>query len=1036
MPKVIDFGIAKATGDQRLTDKTLFTAFEQFIGTPAYMSPEQAEMSELGVDTRSDIYSLGVLLYELLTGQTPFDSAALRQAGLDEIRRIIRHQEPVRPSTRLSTMIEGELTRAARQRHAEPAKLSALIRGELDWIVMKALEKDRSRRYETANGFATDIQRHLSNEPVLARPPSNFYKFQKLVQRNKLTFFAASAVIAVLVIGLGVSTWMFFNEQQARQQAQVDRKKAEMEAAKSQQVAQFLKDMLKGVGPSVALGRDTKLLREILDKSAERVGRDLTNQPEVELELSETIGDVYNDIGRAGQGGVTMHRRALELARSLHGERSQEVADCLSSLASDLQINYHDDEAEKLCREALAMQRHLTGDKSTNVADMLLELGQIHVHQDKISEAELNVREALALYRELSGTNTQEFAFSLEELGGMLGTQGNLVEAEAEQREALKIGRRLPDLAPLELASMLDNLGVIFWNEGKLAEAAAADQEGLDIERRFRSPDDNGNPVIIFNNLIGVLIAEGKRVEAEQEVKETEALPTTKGFPPNNLLRACASWHIRDGQYAEAVADLGKLVELNPDDDWNWCLIAVVLAESGDELQYRKHCQAMLSRFGATKDPAVAEQVAKAALLLPLAGADLELACRLADLAVAPSKEREISGRSFLAEGLAEYRRGRFASAADWARKAVSFPGEGDTDFGREIEARAVLAMASLRFQPPNDSRSAMSNAMEYAGTKLISYRHTYFCWVFHESLLANIFLREALATQKELLGKQNPELASSLNGMAAVFRTQGRLDEAEAMHEEALAVRRMAWPNNPEKWETGSAALEAGLAQDHVTYLARQGRWKEAVPYAAKAVELQRGEFKPCLMLAYLLAVDNDSEGYREACARILLHFGATNDPVVAGRLAEVCLITPCSGLDLEALNHMVDTAVTLGSTNSSLPYFQFAKALAEYRQGHFATAIQWAKKILAPEDIPFRNAEAWMVMAMAQHQLGQFDEARAALAKGIATAEAKLPKLENGDLGETTWKDWIIAHTLTSEAKALIEGASVPVVEPSPLK
>src|SRR5205807_2527414 len=151
VPKVIDFGISKATTDQRLTDKTLFTAFEQFIGTPAYMSPEQAEMSELGIDTRSDIYSLGVLLYELLTGTTPFDSKALLQAGLDEIRRIIREQEPVRPSTRLSTMIDADLTEVARRRQSETVKLSSLIRGDLDWIVMKALEKDRAQRYESAN---------------------------------------------------------------------------------------------------------------------------------------------------------------------------------------------------------------------------------------------------------------------------------------------------------------------------------------------------------------------------------------------------------------------------------------------------------------------------------------------------------------------------------------------------------------------------------------------------------------------------------------------------------------------------------------------------------------------------------------------------------------------------------------------------------------------------------------------------------------------------------------------------------------------
>ncbi len=178
VPKVIDFGIAKAT-QQRLTDKTFFTAFEQFIGTPAYMSPEQAEMNASGVDTRSDVYSLGVLLYELLTGQTPFEAKSLLQSGIDEIRRIIRDKEPVQPSTRLSTLMAGELADAASHRHIEGPKLIHLVRGDLDWIVMKALEKDRTRRYETANGLAMDVQRHLDNEPVNARPPSGTYRLQK-----------------------------------------------------------------------------------------------------------------------------------------------------------------------------------------------------------------------------------------------------------------------------------------------------------------------------------------------------------------------------------------------------------------------------------------------------------------------------------------------------------------------------------------------------------------------------------------------------------------------------------------------------------------------------------------------------------------------------------------------------------------------------------------------------------------------------------------------------------------------------------------
>jgi hypothetical protein len=218
VPKVIDFGIAKAT-EAPLTEKTLFTAYEQIIGTPAYMSPEQAEFSGLDIDTRSDIYSLGVLLYELLTSRTPFDAKKLLQNGVDAMRKTLREQEPQRPSTMVTTFQDTELTITAGHRQAEPPKLISLLRGDLDWIVMKALEKDRKRRYETANGLAMDIQRYLSNEPVIARPPSRIYRFQKLVRRNKIVFLATGAVSIALLIGFGMSTWLFLKEREARQWA-------------------------------------------------------------------------------------------------------------------------------------------------------------------------------------------------------------------------------------------------------------------------------------------------------------------------------------------------------------------------------------------------------------------------------------------------------------------------------------------------------------------------------------------------------------------------------------------------------------------------------------------------------------------------------------------------------------------------------------------------------------------------------------------------------------------------------------------------
>ncbi len=293
VPKVIDFGIAKATTGQQLTDKTLFTAFEQFIGTPAYMSPEQAVMTSLDIDTRSDIYSLGVLLYELLTGKTPFDSKELLEAGLNAMRRTIQEQEPERPSTKLSTMVEGELTITAKRHQTEPPKLISSVRGDLDWIVMKCLEKDRARRYETANGLARDLQRHLNHEPVAARPPSNVYRFQKAVRRNKVAFAAVGAVTFSLLIGLGLSTSLYLRERAAKRLQEHLREVAQ---ANEKQAWAARLDVVR------LLGKSERIVYQLLDPGSQVESADVLR----------VRGDFLASRGRWTEAGTNL-TRALEL---------------------------------------------------------------------------------------------------------------------------------------------------------------------------------------------------------------------------------------------------------------------------------------------------------------------------------------------------------------------------------------------------------------------------------------------------------------------------------------------------------------------------------------------------------------------------------------------------------------------------------------------------------------------------------------------------------------------------------------------------
>ncbi len=550
LPKIIDFGIAKATRG-KLTDETFFTALEQFIGTPAYMSPEQADAREVDIDTRSDIYSLGVLLYELLTGQTPFDAHQLLKSGLDEIRRTIREKEPAAPSTQLSTMEAPDLRTVAQHRKADSSQLIHLVQGDLDWIVMKTLEKDRARRYETTNGLALDIRRHLNNEPVTARPPSRMYQIQKLVRRHKLAFAAGAAIALALAGGVAISAWEGIREHKARIEADLQRfqaqaneqkaevaetkaesaeskaeteeQKAQAAAVKSQQVAQFLEDMLNGVGPSVAMGADTTLLKKILDNTSKQIGG-LTNEPDVEAELCDTLGRVYWEIGDL-TNAEAMDWSALDIRLQSSGSNTPEAAESMEHLSHVLWREGKLDDAERIARTGITAQIQLYGTTNLEVARAMEDYSAILNSKGFVTKAATLLRQSLAIKQTLLGHDNLEVADTMDDLCGLLlSAHSGVPQAEAMSREALAIREKL--LGTTNLLVVIDSLRVQKIDEdiqGRSSDEEATLKQLVAAQRQLYG-GPHPNIAQSLNTLASVLKSEQKFSESEAARREALAM--------------------------------------------------------------------------------------------------------------------------------------------------------------------------------------------------------------------------------------------------------------------------------------------------------------------------------------------------------------------------------------------------------------------------------------------------------------------------------------------------------------------------------
>jgi serine/threonine protein kinase/Tfp pilus assembly protein PilF len=546
--KVIDFGIAKALRGDRLTDASFNTEGGLVIGTYDSMSPEQAEGSP-DIDTRTDVYSLGVLLYELLSGAKPFDHDVLARGADDEIRRLIREVDPPPPSTRLGAL-GADGTRLARLRQSELQTLTRQLRGELEWIPLKAMRKERARRYASPQQLADDIQNYLDGKPLLAGPESRAYRLRKLATRHRSVVVAISTIAVVIVGGIATTSWQAWratlaehrataNGIEATKQAQA----AKQQAAIADAVNGFQADMLASADPNQLMGDKVTVLDAISGAQKALDAGKLTGQPLVEAAVRTTIGRTLRSLGRLDLAAPNL-QRALELRRRELPDRDPEIAESLCMLGELLHDQGKLSEAEPLLRDALRYRRDVLPAGHTAIADSLNSLAGLLQGQGRLAEAEPLFVEALEVRRKSLPAAHPDVAQSLNNLGLLRCDQGNFADAEPLLRGAIVIWRE--SLSPNHpvIANALNNLGTALQEQGRFSDAEPLLREALDVRRRALP---SVHPAIAnsLTNLASLLQDQGKLSEAEPLYREAldiarRALPPGHrdvGTSMNNLAR-------------------------------------------------------------------------------------------------------------------------------------------------------------------------------------------------------------------------------------------------------------------------------------------------------------------------------------------------------------------------------------------------------------------------------------------------------------------------------------------------------------------
>ncbi len=812
--KVIDFGVAKALG-QQLTEKTLFTNFAEIIGTPLYMSPEQAGMSDLDVDTRSDIYSLGVLLYELLTGTTPFDAQRLKKAGFDEMRRIIREEEPAKPSTLISTVGQAATTASA-NRKSNPTQLSREFRGELDWIVMRCLEKDRNRRYETASGLARDIQHYLNDEVVEARPPSTGYRMKKFVRRHKGEVIATGLVLLTLLAGIAGTTWGLIaatraaeaersakddaldqkrlaeqaadRERKAKHEAEAKRQEAERNLAFAKKGNQILGSVFAGLDPRkiAESGRPLQdVLRQNLTQAVHEVEGSAIGDPLEVAAMQTTLGISLEGLGEATLA-VEVLQKAFDTRKAQLGPNHPATLDTMNTLGWAYLLSDQLAKAVPLLEETLEKRKTMLGPEHPSTLLSMNNLAAAYQHSGQFAKARPLFEDALQKRRAQLGPDHFDTLVSMNNLAWAYHASVQVAKAIPLYEETLERRKALlgPD-HPEMLLSMSD-LAVAYHDSGQLAKAVRLGEETLEKRKAVLGPD-HPDTLASMANLARSYVASSQLAKAVTLFEEALEKQKAKLGPDHRqtlLSMHNLAWAYRaNGQLAKAMSLLEETLKRRK----------VALGPDHPETLFSMNNLAVVYRDNG--------QLAEA---LPLSEETLER--RKAVLG--PDHPDTLVSMNSL--GWAYRTSGQLAKAVSLLeetlerRKAQFDPDHPDTlvtmnDLAVVYHHNGQLAEALPLYEETLERRKARLGP-DHPDT-LVSMNTL--AWAYHASgqvAKAISLYEETLARRKARLGPDHPDTLLSMSDLAVAYHDNGQLAKAVTLSEETLEKRKVVLgPDHPD---------------------------------------------------------------------------------------------------------------------------------------------------------------------------------------------------------------------------------------------